>query len=137
MATAVPERESAIVCDLPPVAASVPEARRICGEFAEGLMDGAQISNLSVAITEVFSNAVRHSASSDDVRLTLTQKDGYLCVRVIDGGNGLVPRPGAMSTEPGAGFGLFLVEQLTRRWGVTREDGKTRVWFEIDYVANL
>jgi hypothetical protein len=55
-------------------------------------------------------------------------------VRVSDGGTGLVPRPGAMTTEPGAGFGLFLVEQLTRRWGMTREDGRTRVWFELDYA---
>jgi hypothetical protein len=41
-----------------------------------------------------------------------------------------------MATEPGAGFGLFLVEQLTRRWGMTREDDKTRVWFELDYQSS-
>jgi anti-sigma regulatory factor (Ser/Thr protein kinase) len=82
----------------------------------------------------VVANSVRHSGSSEELRLVLTRKDGYLCVRVTDGGNGLVPKPGAMASEPGAGFGLFLVEQLTRRWGVTREEGKTRVWFEIDYA---
>jgi hypothetical protein len=38
-----------------------------------------------------------------------------------------------METEAGAGFGLFLVEQLTRRWGMTRENAKTRVWFELDF----
>ena len=31
------------------------------------------------------------------------------------------------------GFGLYFVEQLTRRWGVTRENRRTRVWFELDY----
>ena len=76
---------------------------------------------------------MRHSGSSEGIRLKLTRKDDYLCVRVIDGGGGLVPRPGGLSSEPGAGYGLFLVEQLTRRWGMTREGGKTRVWFEIDY----
>ena len=30
---------------------------------------------------------------------------------------------------------LFIVEQLTRRWGVTREDKRTRVWFELDFAA--
>jgi hypothetical protein len=25
---------------------------------------------------------------------------------------------------------------LTRRWGMTREDGRTRVWFELDYAAD-
>ena len=132
--TAVPERESASVHNLAPEAASVPEARRLAGEFASGLMDEGQASKLSLAITEVVANSVRHSGSGEDIRLMLTRKDGYLCVRVIDGGNGLVPKPGAMASEPGAGFGLFLVEHLTRRWGMTREDGKTRVWFEIDFV---
>ena len=122
-----------VVVHLAPEAASVPEARRVTHEFAAELMQGEQCNKLDMAVTEVFSNAVRHSGSSDQIVLTLTQKDGYLCVRVTDGGTGLVPRPGAMTTEPGAGFGLFLVEQLTRRWGMTRESGNTRVWFEIDY----
>jgi anti-sigma regulatory factor (Ser/Thr protein kinase) len=130
----IAEREGVVTHQLEPEAASVPEARRLACEFASPLMTEEQISRLGVAITEVVANSVRHSGSSDDLRLVLTRKEGYLCVRVTDGGNGLVPKPGAMSSEPGAGFGLFLVEQLTRRWGVTREDGKTRVWFEIDYA---
>jgi anti-sigma regulatory factor (Ser/Thr protein kinase) len=115
-------------------AESVPEARRVTREFAAELMEGEQAAKLDMAVTEVFSNAVRHSGSDDEILLALTQKDDYLCVRVSDGGTGLVPRPGAMTTEPGAGYGLFLVEQLTRRWGMTREDGRTRVWFELDYA---
>ena len=117
-----------------PEPASVPEARRLTREFADDLMQGEQADKLDMAVTEVFSNAVRHSGSQDEILLALTQKDGFLCVRVSDGGTGLVPRPGAMTTEPGAGYGLFLVEQITRRWGMTREDGRTRVWFELDYA---
>ena len=117
-----------------PEAASVPEARRVTREFAGPLMEGEQASKLDMAVTEVFSNAVRHSGCEDEILLALTQKDEFLCVRVSDGGTGLVPKPGAMTTEPGAGFGLFLVEQITRRWGMTREDGRTRVWFELDYA---
>ena len=45
-----------------------------------------------------------------------------------------VPDPGAMDSDPGAGYGLFLVEQMTRRWGMTREDERTRIWFELDYA---
>ena len=113
----------------------MPEARRLTAEFASSLMSADQISRLELAITEVVANAVRHSGSAEAIRLMLTVKPEYLCVRVTDGGTGLVPRPGAMSTDPGAGYGLFLVEQLTRRWGVTREDKRTRVWFELDFVA--
>jgi anti-sigma regulatory factor (Ser/Thr protein kinase) len=115
-------------------AASVPEARRLAREVGGALMADEQCGKLDMAVTEVVSNAVRHGGASGDVVLTITPKDGYLCVRVTDSGTGLVPRPGAMGTEPGGGFGLFLVEQLTRRWGMTREDEKTRVWFELDYA---
>jgi anti-sigma regulatory factor (Ser/Thr protein kinase) len=118
---------------LAPEAASVPQARRLATEFASDRLSDGQCSKLGVAITEVVANSVRHSGSNEDIRMVLTRKAEYLCVRVTDGGAGLVPKPGAMSTEPGAGYGLFLVEQLTRRWGMTREEGRTRVWFEIDY----
>ena len=135
MPTAVPERESASIHTLAPEPASVPQARRLACQFASEWITDDQAAKLGVAISEVVANAVRHSGSREEIRLALARKDGYLCVRVTDGGTGLVPRPGAMAPEPGAGFGLFLVEQMTRRWGVTREDGRTRVWFEIDFVA--
>jgi serine/threonine-protein kinase RsbW len=128
------EREGVVIHQLEPEAASVPEARRLAIEFAGPLMSEQQLSRLELAITEVVANSVRHAGSDDGIRLMLTRMGDYLCVRVIDGGTGLVPRPGAMGSEPGAGYGLFLVEQLTRRWGMTREGGKTRVWFEIDYA---
>jgi serine/threonine-protein kinase RsbW len=119
---------------LPSVLESVPEARHLANEYASSLMAPEQLANLDLALTELVANAVRHSGSSEQIIIALTPKAGYLCVRVTDGGNGLVPRPGAMATEPGAGYGLFLVEQLTRRWGMTREDDRTRVWFELDYA---
>jgi anti-sigma regulatory factor (Ser/Thr protein kinase) len=118
---------------LPPEPASVPEARRIARELAAPLMDEDQAAKLDMAVTEIVSNAVRHSGADEDVVLHLTPKAEFLCVRVTDSGGGLVPRPGAMTTEPGAGYGLFLVEQVTRRWGMTRENGRTRIWFEMDY----
>src|SRR4051794_5138062 len=120
---------------LAPVLESGPEARHLAPEYASSLRAPEQLANLALALTELVATAVRHSGSSDQITIALTPKAGYLCVRVTDGGTGLVPRPGAMATEPGAGYGLFLVEQLTRRWGMTREDNRTRVWFELDYRA--
>ena len=127
--------DSETVHHFAPEAESVPEARRVTHDYAAPFLDTEQCGKLDLAVTEVVSNAVRHSGAAEEIVLALTPKDGYLCVRVTDGGGGLVPRPGAMATEPGAGFGLFLVEQLTRRWGMTREGGKTRVWFELDFEA--
>ena len=94
-----------------------------------------QLDNLTLVVTELVSNAVRHAASPDPVKLVMTPKDSYMCVQVTDSGRGLVPEPGAMGSEGGPGYGLFLVEQLTRRWGMTREGGRTRVWVEIDFTA--
>ena len=46
-------------------------------------------------------------------------------------GTGFEPCPRqAEATKPG-GWGLFLVEKLSDRWGVARNQ-LTRVWFEID-----
>jgi anti-sigma regulatory factor (Ser/Thr protein kinase) len=134
--TAVPERESTAIHEFRADPASVPEARRVTCEFACESMSEEQLGKLGLAVTELMANAVRHSGSSEPITLILNHKEPHFCVRVVDGGAGLVPAPGAMASEPGAGFGLFLVEQLTKRWGVTREDARTRVWFEIDYTAS-
>lgn len=115
--------------------AAVGAARGIASDVGGLFMSADRVYDLQLAVTEVVSNAVRHSGSGEEIRLQLSPCEGYLCVRVTDGGAGLVPRPGAMGSEEGAGFGLFIVEQLTRRWGMTREGGRTRVWFEMDYTA--
>jgi anti-sigma regulatory factor (Ser/Thr protein kinase) len=114
----------------------VPQARRIACEVAEPYLDEAQLKAFELAVTEVVSNAVRHGGHvREAIRLAVTPKDGYMCVQVTDAGPGLVPKPGALEADDDGGFGLFIVEQLTRRWGVTREDNKTRVWFELDFRA--
>jgi anti-sigma regulatory factor (Ser/Thr protein kinase) len=124
-----------IVETLPSAIDSVPVARELAAGLGTDLMEPGQLDNLTLVVTELVSNAVRHSASSDPVKLALTPKDGYVCVQVTDTGHGLVHEPGAIGNEGGPGYGLFLVEQLTRRWGMTREGGLTRVWVEIDFVA--
>jgi anti-sigma regulatory factor (Ser/Thr protein kinase) len=127
---------SAIVHHLPCEPASVPQARRLASDVAIHYLDEAQFQAFELAVTELVSNAVRHAGQpEDDIRLAVTPKEGYVCVQVTDSGPGLVPRPGALDADANGGFGLFIVEQLTRRWGVTREDSKTRVWFELDFAA--
>ncbi len=114
----------------------MPEARRLASEVAINYLDESQFHSFVLAVTEVVSNAVRHAGDTADAfRLAVTPKDGYVCVQVTDSGPGLVPRPGALEAGDEGGFGLFIVERLTRRWGVTREDNKTRVWFELDFAA--
>jgi anti-sigma regulatory factor (Ser/Thr protein kinase) len=120
---------------LPAVPPSVSELRRRCGDFARSHLDESQLHAFLLVLTEVVTNAIRHgSPRGGDVRVVLTPKEDYLCVQVTDSGAGFVPHPGAMESTDEGGFGLFLVEQLTRRWGITRETGHTRVWFELDFA---
>ena len=102
MRTQAPAQLDAIMTVAPEVG-SVPQVRHQVRDYAASLMAQEQLANLELALTEVVANSVRHSNSGDSITVALTPKDGYLCVRVTDGGTGLVPRPGAMATDPGAG----------------------------------
>lgn len=114
----------------------MPAARRLACDFAARFLDTKQFKAFELVVTEVVSNAVRHGGvPGDQIRMAITPKDGFMCVQVTDPGPGLVPKPGALEADVDGGFGLFIVEHLTRRWGVTRENSQTRVWFELDYAA--
>jgi anti-sigma regulatory factor (Ser/Thr protein kinase) len=111
---------------------SVPRARERVIELAEPFVAASRIADLRLVISEVITNAVRHGGAGEMV-VAVTPKPGYLCVQVTDTGDGFAPRPRAFEPDDDGGFGLFLVERLTRRWGLTREDSNTRVWFEFDF----
>lgn len=113
--------------------AVVRQARVWLSTLANGLVGDARRPDLELVMTEVVTNAVCHGAAGGALQLAATPKPEFLCVQVTDAGPGLVPRPGAMASDENGGFGLFIVERLTRRWGMTRENHRTRVWFEFDY----
>jgi anti-sigma regulatory factor (Ser/Thr protein kinase) len=120
---------------LPAEIEAVSEARRWALGVADGLLSEEAASDLRLVISEVVTNSLRHGTDGETIDLAVTPKDSFLCVQVTDDGPGLASTPRAMVPEENGGFGLFLVEQLTRRWGITREDQRTRVWFELDYQA--
>ena len=112
---------------------AVAEARRWAAGVTRGLLDPDQAQSLRLIVSELVTNALRHGAEGEQIDLAVTPKREFLCVQVTDDGPGIAPRPRALETDEEGGFGLFFVEQLTRRWGVTRENRRTRVWFELDY----
>jgi anti-sigma regulatory factor (Ser/Thr protein kinase) len=113
---------------------AVARARERVIEIAEPFVSAARIADLRLVISEVITNAVRHGGEGEMV-VAVTPKHSYLCVQVTDTGDGFAPRPRAFEPDDDGGFGLFLIERLTRRWGLTREDSNTRVWFEFDFDA--
>jgi len=60
-------------------------------------------------------------------------RDDLVRCCVSDPGPGFEPAEREPDDDPGAGWGLFLVEQLSDRWGVDLNAG-TSVWFEIDRI---
>jgi anti-sigma regulatory factor (Ser/Thr protein kinase) len=102
-------------------------------DLAEPLLDESRMGELQLVLSEVMSNAVRHGSPADPIKLAVTPKEQFLCVQVTDAGSGLAPHPRATVPDEHGGWGFFLIEYLTRRWGMTREDQHTRVWFEFDF----
>jgi anti-sigma regulatory factor (Ser/Thr protein kinase) len=117
-----------------PAPESVPRARECVVELAEPFIEDERIPDLRLVISEVITNAVRHGGEGD-MLVAVTPKREFLCVQVTDTGDGFAPRPRAYEPDEDGGFGLFLVERLTRRWGLTRENSNTRVWFEFDFAG--
>src|SRR4051812_44112552 len=91
------------------------------------------MEDVRLLVSELVTNSVRHARmrESNHLRLDVTLAGDTLHVQVADSGSGFAPRArDAEKTKPG-GWGLFLVEKLSDRWGVACNH-LTRVWFEID-----
>jgi anti-sigma regulatory factor (Ser/Thr protein kinase) len=127
--TATSGRQSFTLAPLPQ---AVAEARERVMALAEPFVDNGRMPDLRLVISEVITNAVRHGGEGE-LLVAVTPKQEFLCVQVTDTGDGFAPRPRAYAPDEDGGFGLFLIERLTRRWGITREDSNTRVWFEFDF----
>jgi anti-sigma regulatory factor (Ser/Thr protein kinase) len=87
---------------------------------------------LLLLASELVANALEHSSAGSDVPIDVAVdvKGDVLRASVFDGGRGFAP---CVRQPLGyqRGYGLFLVDQSARRWGV-REDGGTCVWFELE-----
>ena len=93
-------------------------------------VDPPLMETLRLLVTELVSNSVRH-ARADTVVLKVLVGRTVVLTEVTDEGPGFDP---ADAGEPGtddSGWGLFLVERLAHRWGVTQQADATKVWFEL------
>ncbi len=87
---------------------------------------------VELLVSELTSNAIRHSRSAAFSLVMIRLENGNLWVSVMDQGRGnSIPRmrPGALLDE--GGRGLRLVNHYAERWGVERDHGRVSVWFEI------
>jgi anti-sigma regulatory factor (Ser/Thr protein kinase) len=104
-------------------------ARRAVERFGASLAPDV-VPDVRLLVSELITNSVKYGGDGAVQLILRSEAPEHVHVEVVDQGVGFVPtardRP---KTEPG-GWGLHLVEALTRRWGV--REGSTHVWFEID-----
>jgi len=116
---------------LPADASSATTARtEVTRRLAPRLTSGA-LEDVRLLLTELITNSLRHADMNpdDEIGVRAELVDGTVRIEVSDPGRDgpvEVRQPGAL----GGGYGLFLVDRLTNRWGVDRHHGTT-VWAEL------
>jgi len=90
--------------------------------------------DLDLLVSELVTNGVQHGRPDAEgrIELRLEWRPEGLRVEVLDEGGGFdfdLERPRA---DADSCFGLFLVDRISDRWGTDVDDGRTRVWFELD-----
>ena len=104
----------------------------IAGALAVGFLQH-RIEDLRLLTSEVVTNSVRHAglASGDTIGLAVDVSERRVRVEVADDGPSFDPSDLPESSPEGTGgWGLRLVEQLSDRWGVIRNE-PNHVWFEV------
>ena len=91
------------------------------------------LTNVSLLVSELVTNSIRHTEASPSAAIGLHAQvfADRVRVEVRDHGPGFEPAARTPDRTSRSGWGLFLVDQLADRWGVTRDE-TAGAWFEID-----
>ena len=102
-----------------------------------GHASATTIMDARLAVSELVTNSIRHADAPIDAPIHVRARvlADVLCLEVQDRGAGGAFTPRAPDLENGGGFGLNVVEMVSRRWGVDRDAG-TRVWAELAFSAH-
>jgi anti-sigma regulatory factor (Ser/Thr protein kinase) len=95
-----------------------------------GALDPPLLETLRLLVTELVTNSVRHTRAETIVLRVLVGRNA-VWTEVTDAGPGLDPAAPGSPARDQNGWGLFLVERLAQRWGVTRNGAGSKVWFEL------
>ncbi|WP_405589642.1 ATP-binding protein [Streptomyces sp. NBC_01190] len=119
---------------LPASTASVADARgRVRARLGAWGADPELCDDVSLVVTELFTNAVRHTAS-EQITCVLRDLGAVIRLEVTDQGRGTgVPEPCAAEADEEGGRGLLLVSVLSQAWGSDPVDSGTGrvVWAEL------
>jgi anti-sigma regulatory factor (Ser/Thr protein kinase) len=108
-------------------------ARDQLREWLAPKLDPGVVEVARLLLSELVTNCVVHGAAArpetwNDIAASIFPRT--LWVEVSDGGRRFTHKPRPPSPDARSGRGLYLVEQLSSRWGMS-ERGTARVWFEL------
>jgi anti-sigma regulatory factor (Ser/Thr protein kinase) len=89
--------------------------------------------DVSLLVTELVTNAVRHGGAASDrpLQVGFRRHADRIRVEVVDPGTAFEPPSPPRRGDSSGGWGLFLVDQIAERWGVRPTLAGTCVWFEL------
>ncbi|MFK0202719.1 SpoIIE family protein phosphatase [Streptomyces lavendulae] len=118
--------------DLPGDPALVARARALATEQLDAWGLGDLRPDMALVVSELVTNAIRYG--SEPIRLRLIHHHTLIC-EVSDGSNTAPHLRHARTTDEG-GRGLFLVAQVTDRWGTRHSGVGKTIWAELDLPAS-
>ena len=132
---------SALWLELPATPESVGEARHALRVWAENLtLSGVERDAILLALSEAATNAVRHAyplgGEHEAFRIGAVVEGSRLLLTVEDEGAGL----DSLSTDPGLGMGLSLLDRLAETVELVGEPERARgtevrMWFPLESLA--
>jgi anti-sigma regulatory factor (Ser/Thr protein kinase) len=120
--------------ELPRELDSAASARHAVDQLADRLGED-QLGDVRLLVSELVTNSLRHAdlRPEDHIRLCVSVDDVRVRVDVCDPGKGFEGSAEPGDPETAEGWGLYLVETLSDRWGVDDvPSGGHVVWFELD-----
>lgn len=119
--------------ELPNSPEAAAQARNALRRLADRLPE-RRLRDLRLLVSELVTNAFRHAGLGPDDRIRLRVKLSAASIRVEvhDSGRGFKPRRVDPDPARTSGWGLYLVEELSDRWGVDGARAGTCIWFELD-----
>lgn len=89
------------------------------------------VEDAQLLATELVSNAVDHARSGGSLCVRRCNGGSVVRLEIDDGRPDLDLKLGGESPAGGRGRGLLLVDAISCRWGVARDDDRKTVWADI------
>jgi anti-sigma regulatory factor (Ser/Thr protein kinase) len=114
-----------------------PEVARRALDPLLGTIGEDALDRLQLLVTELVTNSIKHGSleEGDQIGLDVYLDDGAVYAEVHDSGVGFTPRQPNMDPFRNSGWGLWLLDRLTTRWGIENSAGTT-AWFEMPVAAD-